>query len=140
MKSRPTRDLVDDQEFVRDLETRILSQAGYNGLAATNGKRALDLFEKERTQTSLATLDLICPRFTAKSALKSFRIDPQAKALIATGLSADSSPKEPVEMGTRGFVSKPLTFKKLSRQVRKFLDEGRIEIPYHRCILVTKFM
>ena len=72
MKSRPTRDLVDDQEFVRDLGVRFLSQARYNGLAATNGKEALNLFDKERTQISLATLDLICPRFTAKSALKSF--------------------------------------------------------------------
>jgi two-component system cell cycle sensor histidine kinase/response regulator CckA len=52
------------------------------------------------------------------------RIDPQTKVLIATGLYADSSTKESVEMGTRGFVSKPITFKELLRQVRKFLDEG----------------
>jgi len=125
MKSRPTRDLVDDQEFVRDLETRILSQAGYNGLTATNGKGALDLFEKERTQTSLATLDLIMPEIYLKECPKELlRIDPQAKVLIATGLFADPSTKESVEMGTRGFFSKSLTFKKLSRPVRKFLDEA----------------
>jgi DNA-binding NtrC family response regulator len=125
MKSRPTRDLVDDQEFVRDLGARILSQAGYNALAATNGKEALDLFDKERTQISLATLDLIMPEIYGKEYLKELlRIDPQAKVLIATGLSADSSTKESIEMGTRGFVSKPLTFEALPRQARKFLDEG----------------
>ena len=85
----------------------------------------MDLFDKERIQISLATLDLIMPEIYSKECLKELlRIDPQAKVLIATGLSADPSTKESVEMGTRGFVSKPLTFKELLRQVRKFLDEG----------------
>jgi DNA-binding response OmpR family regulator len=125
MKSRPTRDLVDDQEFVRDLGARILSQASYDGLAATNDQVALDLIDKERTQISLATLDLIMPEIYGKECVKELlRIDPQAKILIATGLSADPSAKESVEMGTRGLVSKPFTFKELPRQVRKSLDEG----------------
>jgi CheY-like chemotaxis protein len=69
MKSRPTRALVDAREFVRDLGARILSQASYNGLAASNGKEALDLFDKERTQISLATLDLIMPEIYGKECL-----------------------------------------------------------------------
>jgi PAS domain S-box-containing protein len=115
--------LVDDEEFVRDLGVRILSRAGYNVLTATNGKEALDLFEKERTQISLVILDLIMPEMGGKECLKELRkIDPQLKVLIASGLSADPSTKESVEMGTRGFVSKPFRMKELLQQVRKVLD------------------
>ena len=79
--------LVDDEEFVRDLGARILSKAGYNVLTATNGKEALDLFEKERTQISLVILDLIMPEMGGKECLKELRkIDPQLKVLIASGL------------------------------------------------------
>ena len=106
--------LVDDEEFVRDLGARILSKAGYNVLTATNGREALDLFEKERTQISLVILDLIMPEMGGKECLKELRkIDPQLKVLIASGLSADPSTKESVEMGARGFVSKPFRFKEL---------------------------
>jgi two-component system, cell cycle sensor histidine kinase and response regulator CckA len=116
--------LVDDEEFVRDLGARILSKAGYNVLTATNGREALDLFEKERTQISLVILDLIMPEMGGKECLKELiKVAPQLKVLIASGLSADPSTKESVEMGTRGFVSKPFRMKELLRQVRKVLDE-----------------
>jgi two-component system, cell cycle sensor histidine kinase and response regulator CckA len=117
--------LVDDEEFVRDLGARILSKAGYNVLTATNGREALDLFEKERTQISLVILDLIMPEMGGKECLKELReIDPELKVLIASGLSADPSTKESVEMGARGFVSKPFRFKELLQQLRKALDES----------------
>ena len=117
--------LVDDEEFIRDLGARILSKAGYNVLTASNGREALDLFEKERTQISLVILDLIMPEMGGKECLKELRkIDPQLKVLIASGLFADPSTKESVEIGTQGFVSKPFRMKELLRQVREVLDES----------------
>jgi two-component system cell cycle sensor histidine kinase/response regulator CckA len=117
--------LVDDEEFVRDLGARILSKAGYNVLTATNGREALDLFEKKRTQISLVILDLIMPEMGGKECLKELRkIDPQLKVLIASGLSADPPMRESPELAARGFVSKPFRFKEFLRQVRKVLDEG----------------
>ncbi len=117
--------LVDDEEFVRDLGARILSKAGYNVLTATNGREALNFFEKERRQISLVILDLIMPEMGGKECLKELRkIDPRLKVLIASGLSADPSTKESVETGTGGLVSKPFGMKELLRQVRKVLDES----------------
>ncbi len=143
--------LVDDEEFVRDLGARILSKAGYKVLTAANGIEALDLFEKDRTQTSLVILDLIMPEMGGKEALDLFekertqislvildlimpemggeeclkelrKIDPELKVLIASGLAADPSMKQSRELGARGFVSKPFKMKELLRQVRKVLD------------------
>ncbi len=44
--------------------------------------------------------------------------------LIASGYSADTSTKECIELGAKGFVAKPFRFKELLRQVRKALDES----------------
>jgi two-component system, cell cycle sensor histidine kinase and response regulator CckA len=117
--------LVDDEEFVRDLGARILNKAGYNVLTATNGREALDLFKKERSQISLVILDLIMPEMGGTECLKELlKIDPQVRILVASGYSADASVKETIQMGAKGFVTKPFRFKELLRQVRKTLDEG----------------
>jgi CheY-like chemotaxis protein len=116
--------LVDDEDLVRDLGARILSKAGYQVLTATNGKEALDLFEKERRQLSLVILDLIMPVMGGKECLKELlKIDPQMKVLIASGFSADASTDETLELGAKAFVSKPFRFEELLRQVRKTLDQ-----------------
>ncbi len=117
--------LVDDEELVRDLGARILSKAGYQVLTATNGKEALDLFEKERRQLSLVILDLIMPVMGGKECIKELlKIDPQAKVLIASGFSADTSTDEILGLGAKEFVTKPFRFKELLRQVRKTLDQS----------------
>ena len=76
-------------------------------------------------QISLVMLDLIMPEMGGKECLRELlKIDSQLKVLIASGLSADPSTKESVEMGTRGFVSKPFRVRELLRQVRKVMDRS----------------
>jgi DNA-binding NarL/FixJ family response regulator len=64
------------------------------------------------------------PEMGGKECLKELlKIHPRLKVLISSGLSADPSTKELLNMGARGFVSKPFRMKELLRQVRKVLDE-----------------
>ena len=65
--------LVDDEELVRDLGVRILRKVGYTVLTAHNGKEALDLFKKERSQISLVILDLIMPEMDGVALLKAVK-------------------------------------------------------------------
>jgi CheY-like chemotaxis protein len=116
--------LVDDEEFLRELGTRILRKNGYTVLQAVNGKEALGLFRKEHSQISLVILDLIMPEMGGTECLKELlKIDPQVKVLIASGFSADASIRDTIQMGARGFVSKPFRVKELLRHIRKALDE-----------------
>jgi PAS domain S-box-containing protein len=117
--------LVDDEEFVRELGARILTKHGYTLLQAANGREALDLFKKERSQISLVILDLIMPEMGGTECLKELlKIDSKVRVLVASGYSADASVKETIQMGAKGFVSKPFRFKELLQQVRMALDEG----------------
>ena len=117
--------LVDDEEFVRELGARILTKHGYTVLQAVNGREALDLFEKERPRISLVILDLIMPEMGGTECLKELlKIDSKVRVLVASGYSADASVKETIQMGAKGFVSKPFRFKELLQQVRMALDEA----------------
>jgi CheY-like chemotaxis protein len=116
--------LVDDEEFVRELGARVLTNHGYTVLQAKNGTEALDLFKKESSRISLVILDLIMPGMGGRECLKGLlKIDPNMKILVASGYSADGSVGEIIRMGAKGFVTKPLRVKDLLREVRRVLEE-----------------
>jgi two-component system, cell cycle sensor histidine kinase and response regulator CckA len=117
--------LVDDEELVRELGVRILSKHGYTVLQAVNGRVALDLFRRERSRISLVILDLIMPEMGGAECLRELlQIDQRVNVLVASGFSADASVRKTVEIGAKGFVSKPFRVKDLLRDVRRVLDEG----------------
>jgi len=117
--------LVDDEEFVRELGARILTNHGYTVLQAGDGKTALRLFKRERSRISLVILDLIMPKMGGPECLKELlKIDPQVNVLVASGYSAEESVKMMIQFGAKGFVTKPFKMKELLRDVRKMLDEG----------------
>jgi two-component system, cell cycle sensor histidine kinase and response regulator CckA len=116
--------LVDDEDLVRELGQRILTRSGYTVITAINGEDALEVYRRENERIALVILDLIMPTMGGKDCLKKvLEIDPDARVLIASGYAADTSTKECIELGAKGFVAKPFRFKDLLRQVRKTLDE-----------------
>ena len=117
--------LVDDENSVRELGARILTKYGYTVLQAENGREALDIFLKNRSQVSLVILDLIMPEMGGMDCLRELlKIDPNVKILVSSGYSADASVSETIQMGAKSFVSKPFQVKDILRAVRRVLDEA----------------
>ena len=70
-------------------------------------------------------LDLIMPEISGTECLKELlKIDSNVNVLVASGFSAETSIKETIQIGAKGFVTKPFRVKELLRHVRKVLDEG----------------
>jgi len=68
-------------------------------------------------------LDLIMPEMGGTECLKELlKIDPQVKVLVASGYSGDASVKDTIQLGAKGFVSKPFRVNELLREVREVLD------------------
>jgi CheY-like chemotaxis protein len=117
--------LVDDEEFIRKLGVRILTKHGYTVLQAKNGREALDLFKKERTNIGVVILDLIMPEMSGIECLRGLlKIDPKVKILVASGYAADTSVKETIQQGAKGFFTKPFRVNEILREVRRILDEN----------------
>jgi len=116
--------LVDDEESIRDLGERILTQAGYTVLTAGNGQEALEVYQEQQADISLVILDLIMPEMGGRQCLEELlKIDSDAKVLIASGLSVNGPTREAIKGQTRGFVGKPFDMSQLLQTVRKVLDE-----------------
>jgi len=115
--------LAEDEDMVSELTKTILERSGYTVLTATNGKEALDLYEKERDRVALVILDLIMPGMGGEQCLEELRkIDPNVKVVVTSGYPINGPTKETIKSLASGFVGKPYNVKKILRAVRDALD------------------
>jgi two-component system, cell cycle sensor histidine kinase and response regulator CckA len=117
--------LADDEDLVRELGERILVKNGYEVLTASNAMEAIEIFAREKDRIDLVILDLIMPGMGGKDCLRELlKLDPAAKVLIASGLAADASNRECLDLGARGFLAKPFRIKEMLKKVRMVVDGG----------------
>ena len=116
--------LVDDEQMIRDLCSRILTKSGYNVVTASNGKEALKLYREQREKISLVILDLIMPEMGGKQCLDGLlTLDPDVKVVIASGYSGKDSAGEALTSGAKGFIDKPYNVRQVLGVVRAVLDD-----------------
>jgi two-component system cell cycle sensor histidine kinase/response regulator CckA len=115
--------VVDDEPLIRDLAGRILENAGYSVLTAGSGKEAVEAYSQYQSDIALVILDLIMPEMGGKQCLEELlRINPQVKALIASGFAIKGEAKAFLDSEARGMVSKPFNIRELLRSVRRVID------------------
>jgi two-component system, cell cycle sensor histidine kinase and response regulator CckA len=116
--------LVDDEEPLRKLGSRILNEYGYRVMTASNGKEALELYQRECDSISLIILDLIMPEMDGKKCLAEvLRVNPKAKVVLASGYSEVGSASGSMAGGAKGFVQKPYNIRQLLTMIRSVLDD-----------------
>ncbi len=115
--------LVEDEEDIRNLGSRILERGGYKVITAANGKEALDVYQQQGRDIGLVLLDLMMPEMGGEQCLgELLNIDPKVKVLIASGFSANGPSKDALQAGAKGFVNKPYNIRQVLEAVRKVLD------------------
>jgi len=116
--------LVDDEEFLCDIGSQILTRAGYTVLTTTNARDALDLYRNQRSDISLVLLDLIMPEMGGKECFQELvNINPQVRVILSSGFLSDGTTEEARVFGVRGLVEKPYNMRQLLGMVRDVLDE-----------------
>jgi PAS domain S-box-containing protein len=115
--------LVDDEESVINLGSRILSLAGYKVLTASNGEEALEVYKTHKSEIAMVALDLIMPGMSGVQCLEELlKLDPKVKALIASGYAANGQAKNAIRAGAKGFVTKPFELRQILYAIREILD------------------
>jgi PAS domain S-box-containing protein len=114
--------LVDDEEIVRDIALKMLTEFGYSVITACDGKDAVARYEESKNRISLVILDLIMPEMDGKACLKEIlRLAPEAKVLIASGYSDAETLTNIKTLGAKEFVEKPFNTRALLQTVREVL-------------------
>jgi CheY-like chemotaxis protein len=117
--SQATVLLVDDEEVLRSLLSRILLDAGLAVAEAPNGRVALDVAEQLRDSLRLVVTDIQMPVMTGPQFVREFRPRyPHVPVLYMTGRTA-TVPDD--DYGER-LLQKPFTGEAFLARVRGLLD------------------
>jgi len=117
--------IADDEPALRELARMVLEGEGYQVLLASDGKQAVEIFEREGQRTDLVILDLTMPRLSGQDAFHQIlAINPRVRALFTSGFSKQHVSQADHER-ILGFISKPFRPDDLKKTVRQALDEIR---------------
>jgi CheY-like chemotaxis protein/nitrogen-specific signal transduction histidine kinase len=116
--------LVDDEEAFLEVGRELLEALGYSVIVATNGKEAVEIFEKNLKIIGLVLLDIVMPIMDGGEAFDRLRkIDPTVKVLLASGYSRDGEAKDILARGCNGFIQKPFRMSELSQKLTEIISQ-----------------
>ena len=123
---------VEDDELIRENTAEILKRKCDNVITAEDGLEGLELYEK--FSPDLIITDIQMPRLDGLSMIKKIREnDLTTKIVITTAYTDQKYLLEAVEMQLIKYVSKPLTWDKISTILKtsaKHLDDNTSTIKY----------
>ncbi len=115
---------VEDDDLVRKLNLKILTQLGYEVIHAENGKSAIEVAEAFEGEIALLITDVIMPEMNGEElASRIAQIKPGIKVLFTSGYTEDViSPYGVLDEGIH-FIGKPYKPQQLAEKIRELLDE-----------------
>ena len=110
--------VMDDEEVVRDVSYALLTHLGYEAAVAVDGVEAIELYKK--AMESEKPFDMVILDLTnkigmggAETMVNLLEIDPDVKAIVASGYSNDPIISNFRKHGFRGALPKPFNLDKL---------------------------
>jgi len=113
--TRPVRILViDDEEAVRDILSRMLKIKGHQVEVAGDGEEGIELFKKQ--SFDLVFTDLGMPRISGWEVGKTMKaLDPTVPVIMITGWGMELDRAKMVENGVDLIISKPFNFDQVTQ-------------------------
>lgn len=115
--------VAEDDDMVRTATVRILREAGYNTLVASDGAEALEVAAGHEGSIDLLLTDAVMPRLDGRSAAKGLvEVRPELEVVYMSGYTDETIDVHgTLEHGLQ-FLSKPFSRPQLLRKVRAALD------------------
>jgi len=110
--------IVDDEEAVRRVLSRRLSEKGWSVMWAENAEDAI--FLASSGEYGLILLDIELPGMTGLEALPLIKDRSDAAILLMSGDAGEETRKDAVLLGAADMASKPMDFSALDAFVEKF--------------------
>ena len=115
--------LVEDEEAVRALASRILQGRGYRVLECARPEDALHIAEHHQEPIDLLLTDVVLPKMSGRKIAEHLTaLRPNMKVLYMSGYTDDAVVRNGVLESNTAFLQKPFTPSGLARKVREVLD------------------
>jgi CheY-like chemotaxis protein len=114
--------VVEDEQMVRQLATRVLHQLGYTVLEAADGMEALRVAQRHGGRIDLLLTDMVMPQMNGNVLAERLRaVHPRLKVLFISGYSDDMLGQQRLVERKDALLQKPFTPALLARTVRDVL-------------------
>ena len=115
--------LAEDNETLREINSKVLKSYGYTVIPAEDGEEAITEFRKNKDIVDLIILDIIMPKKNGREVFdEAKQLKPDIKVLFTSGYPADLIAKQGVlEQGIH-FIPKPSPTNKILIKIREILD------------------
>lgn len=115
--------VVDDDDQIRSFLCELCNKVGYTTHTAENGKKALEFIKDMRQKIDMVILDLAMPQMGGMECLEGIlKMDPDAKVLVASGLTLEETEKRSILSRTAGLLAKPFNINQVLQVIRTVLD------------------
>jgi PAS domain S-box-containing protein len=116
--------IAEDEPLVLALSKRLLQDAGYQVLAARDGREAVNLFTKHRHEIDLLILDAVMPELGGWEAIREIReVTPSLPAIILSGYDPKHGETLALDGPPPRVIQKPVESSQLLLTVRAALQE-----------------
>ncbi len=116
--------LVDDEEVLLTVTSKMLERLGFTVLTASNGMEALDLFRERIDDIRCVILDLTMPNMNGEECFRELRrIRTDIPVILSSGFNEQEATQRFVGKGLAGFMQKPYRFSTLASKLRDILEE-----------------
>ena len=120
--------LSEDEEAIRELIRRTLSQRGYKIIEARHGREALEMSQSYNGEIHLLISDVVMPHMSGIELTNHIvKLRPQIKILLMSGHTEEAITPHGNLDPEKAFLQKPFLLDSLIHKVREVLDE-KIEI------------
>ncbi len=114
--------VVEDEPAIVDALEYGLSAEGFDVIAASDGKKSLELFDRERPD--LVLLDLMLPGMTGTEVCKQLRNTSAVPIIMLTAKDSEIDKVVGLELGADDYMTKPFSMRELAARVRAVLRRG----------------
>jgi DNA-binding response OmpR family regulator len=112
MNSSPKKILVvEDEEKIMDVVKSFLESKGFTVLSAENGRKAVELFDRE--SFALVLLDLMLPELSGEEVCKIIRKKSRVPIIMLTAKSDEADMLKGLGIGADDYITKPFSLKAL---------------------------
>jgi PAS domain S-box-containing protein len=115
--------VIDDEEGVRMVTSRLIKRLGYQVVAVADGEQGLALLHAQPTQFSCVLLDLTMPHMSGEAVLTRLRqLYPNLPVVVMSGYSTEEVAEQLAALQPDALLHKPFSLAALGEQIRQALE------------------
>jgi PAS domain S-box-containing protein len=116
--------LVDDEEVLLSVTSKMLTRLGFEVLTARDGIEGLEVYQENRDEITCVIMDLTMPNMNGEECFRELRrINGEVSVILCSGFNEQDATQRFVGKGLAGFIQKPYRFSTLSAKLREILGD-----------------